>query len=327
MAIDLKIETEQEAADEVAEVAPDQRLWLLRYWRRGLTGLLVIGLVFLLALSMLGPQVGSVFSAVTKGLGGSPYTASTPGYAYPPGSTPPAANGQSESWDRKIIRNATLRIEVGNVEQTLAQLRTLATSEGGVVFKETTSQQDKDKLYGEIVLQVPGQSFESVINRIRLAAAKINFYESSSQDVTEEYVDLGSELTNLRRTEEGLQKLIDKAQKLEDVLALQRELGNVRGEIEKRQGRLNFLDKHSAYSNIAVTVSLPPAPEQPAAPAGTAWQPDQALTEAWAASLKVLGKLAIVAIKVVVFLWWLFPLLLAGFIWWRVRRKRDYIPQ
>jgi hypothetical protein len=165
--------------------------------------------------------------------------------------------------DRKIIRNATIWVQSSDVEQMLAQLRSLAVEQGGYVFSENTNQQNLDNPTAVIVLQVPSQAYEITVTRIRQAALKVTRQESSAQDVSEEYVDLQSQIVNLKRTEEGLQKLIDKTVNLQDILNLQKEMTQVRGEIEKRQGRLNFLDKRSAFSTITVNVALPPAPPTP----------------------------------------------------------------
>lgn len=156
--------------------------------------------------------------------------------------------------------------------------------------------------------------------------------ESTAQDVSEEFVDLQSEITNLKVTEEGLQKLIDKAEKLEDILSLQKELTGVRGEIQKRQGRLNFLDNRTAFSTITINLSLKPLPEVPAtatpvpvtvaAPPAEAWQPEKTVNQSWDLSHKILGKIGTVVLQVLVFSWWYLPFLTIGIIVWWVKRAK-----
>jgi hypothetical protein len=313
MTIELNENELKETKEENTSMPKKQSLRHWFGWQVGVIGLLVLVIAGLIALFS-GPQVGSVFSAVSKGIGGPVSQSSNSSNGSQSSSSAP---GQAQPWDRKIIRNATVSITVNDVEQTLAQLRGLALEQNGLVFQENTTQQGLTPT-GQLILQVPSQSFEGTITRIRQMAVKVTGQTTSAQDVTEEYVDLGSEIANLQRTEAGLQKLIDKAQKLEDVLALEKELGNVRGEIEKRQGRLNFLDKRTAMSNITVNVAPVPAVEP--APKAEGWQPAKVADEAWSASLNFLGKAANVLIRVVIFLWWLLPLLLIGLVWWRVRR-------
>lgn len=282
-----------------------------------------VPLVFLLLTLLLvacGDATSTSAPAVTTAAASSATTAAS--VANPGGGT--GTNAQTtpapQVVERKIIRNATITIQVDDMEIVLGQLRALAVNNGGYIFQENTTLQG-ERPSGVVVLQVPGEQFENTVTRIRQLALKVVKQESSAQDVSEEYVDLRSQITNLQRTEDGLQKLVDKAQKLEDVLALQRELTNVRGEIEKRQGRLNFLDKRTAFSNITINLSLPPAIEPPRPPApAESWQPTKAVSEAWNASLKLLGGVTIVVLQVVVFLWWFLPFLIVGLIWWRVKR-------
>jgi hypothetical protein len=228
--------------------------------------------------------------------------------------------------ERKIIRNATITMQVEDMEAALDQLRGLATAKGGYVLQENTTQQG-ERPNGVMVLQVPAGQYESTITGIRQLAFKVDRQESTAQDVTEEFIDLQSEINNFKVTEEGLQKLIDKAQKLDEILALQKELTSVRGEIEKRQGRLNFIDNRTAFSTITVNLSLKALPAVAAAPRESlfneTWQPGKTVNDAWTASLKLLGGLTTIVLQVLVFSWWYLPFLITGIIWWWVRRARQ----
>ncbi|HEX2911211.1 MAG TPA: DUF4349 domain-containing protein [Chloroflexia bacterium] len=241
----------------------------------------------------------------------------------PANSGTPSPEQSQESIDRKIIRNATISIVIDNIEDSLAQLRNLAVSQGGYVLQENTNQPQGNRPVGMIVLQVPSQNYENAITKIRQLAKEVTRQESSAQDVTEEYVDLRSQIVNLQRTEQGLQKLMDKAQNLSDIMSLQKELTAVRGEIEQRQGRLNYLDKKAAMSTITVNLSLPSVEVPAVKPAEeSAWHPAETTGEAWSASLLLLGNLGNIILRLVVFFWWLFPIMLVGYLIWRVRRFR-----
>lgn len=232
--------------------------------------------------------------------------------------------------EQKIIRNATLTIQVEDMEISLNQLRALATSVGGYLLQENTTSQGT-KPSGVMVIQVPAEQYEVSITRIRQLAFKVEREESSAQDVSDEFVDLQSQIANLKVTEEGLQKLIDKATRLEDIIALQKELTNVRGEIEQRQGRLNFLVNKTAFSTITVNLGLKPVPEPPVPtatpvppiPVSEGWQPEKAINQSWNASLKLLGGIITLVVQVLVFSWWYLPFLITGLIiLWRVKRVK-----
>jgi len=82
-------------------------------------------------------------------------------------------------------------------------------------------------------------------------------YSSSGRDVTEEYIDLEARLRNLRRQEERLLEILDRAESVKDVLEVERELGRVRGEIERLEGRLRYLSNRVEFATITVELLEP----------------------------------------------------------------------
>ena len=103
---------------------------------------------------------------------------------------------------------------------------------------------------------------------------------------------------------------------------IQREITNVRGQIERLQGRANYLDRRAAMSTIAINLETPVV-AGPSTPTGSDWRFTVVVGEAWAASLKALQVVATVVITVAVFFWWLLPLLALGVLAWRRYRRRS----
>ena len=117
-------------------------------------------------------------------------------------------------------------------------------------------------MVADLTLQVRSSSAEPRLSDLR-ALGKVTTESSGSQDVTEEYVDLGSNLRNLQASETAILKLMDKATQIQDVLALQRELTNVRGQIERIQGRKTYLERRSDMATITLSLRLPPVETTP----------------------------------------------------------------
>jgi hypothetical protein len=108
-------------------------------------------------------------------------------------------------------------------------------------------------------------------------------------DVTQQYTDLTSQLTNLQAAEEQLRKIMDSAGKTDDVLAVYKELVNTRGQIEVIKGKLKYFDEAAAFSAIAITLT-PSDDAQPLEIAG--WQPDKTVRSAVSTLLQLLQGLA-----------------------------------
>ena len=87
---------------------------------------------------------------------------------------------------------------------------------------------------------------------------KLESVNISAQDVGEEYVDVAARVTNAHRLEQRLiEVLATKTGRLRDVLDIERELGRVREEIERMEGRMRFLRTRVATSTLSITVHEP----------------------------------------------------------------------
>jgi hypothetical protein len=224
--------------------------------------------------------------------------------------------------DRMVIRTAQLTVEVTNMEQALAQVRQIALRDGGFVSASNTHVErvnDQDRTVADLTVQVRSSSADSTLSDLR-AMGKVTNETSGSQDVTEEYVDLDSNLRNLQASESAILKLMDKATQIQDVLALQRELTNVRGQIERIQGRKTYLERRSDMATITLALRLPPV-ESARPLTGGVWDPGAVAQRGWQASLAMLRGVAEVLIVAAAFSWWLVPFVALGaYVWMRRRR-------
>jgi uncharacterized protein DUF4349 len=222
--------------------------------------------------------------------------------------------------DRMVIRTAQLTVEVPDMESALALARQIATRGGGFVSASNTHVErvnDQDRMVADLTLQVRSDAADSTLSDLR-GLGKVTTETSGSQDVTEEYVDLTSNLRNLQASETAILKLMDKATQIQDVLALQRELTNVRGQIERIQGRKTYLERRSDMATITLSLRLPPL-EATRSTGG--WDPIGVAARGWQASLAVLRGAAEAVIVVVAFSWWLIPFVaLGGYVWLHRRR-------
>jgi Domain of unknown function (DUF4349) len=231
------------------------------------------------------------------------------------------ADTSAQILDRMVIRTAQLSVEVQDMESALTKARAIASQAGGFVSTSNTRierNDDQDRMVADLTLQVRSGSADSAMSDLR-ALGKVTSETSGSQDVTDEYVDLDSNLRNLQASETAILKLMDKATQISDVLTLQRELTNVRGQIERIQGRKTYLERRTDMATITLSLRLPPA--TPTQLTAGAWDPLAIAVRGWQASLTVLRGVASVAIVAAAFSWWLVPFLaLGGYVWLRRRR-------
>lgn len=141
------------------------------------------------------------------------------------------------------------------ISASLDQISDLAKHSNGWVVSA-----DRSSIHhGSIAIRIPSDQLEDVIVSLRDIAESVESEVSSSQDVTDEYVDVKSRLTNQQATEDALLRLLTRAETVEEALSVQKELTKVQQEIELLKGRIKLLEETSAFSLISVHLKLTPS--------------------------------------------------------------------
>ena len=151
-----------------------------------------------------------------------------------------------------IVHTANMSLVVGDIQESIDYIAGVATDSGGWVVSSNRDRQHG----GSISIRVPSQGLAGVIQRLREWAGKVQSEVITSEDVTDEYVDLNSRLVNEQRTEAALIGILERAQQVEDALNVQRELSGVQENIERLQGRIRFLQETSAFSLVTADLTL-----------------------------------------------------------------------
>ena len=229
--------------------------------------------------------------------------------------------GSTAVGDRLVIKTGNITIVVKSVEDALGTVTSLATTSGGYVVSSSSGTQNS-LLIATIAIKVPADKFEAAMATLRALALEPPTESIGGQDVTEEYADVDAQIRNLQATEKQLLNLLDRAQTVDDTLKVYTQLTNIRGQIERLQGRMQFLERSAALSTI--TVNLRPQVEKPIVKTGReAWQPGATSTEAarsFVSVLQVLGDLGIWALVFSPVC--LIPLVVLWVLWRLTRRQR-----
>jgi hypothetical protein len=164
--------------------------------------------------------------------------------------------------DRKIVRDASLTIEVASTIEAQQRVTSIAETLGGfVVTSEAKQRQDaepaKRTLDIKLVIRVPSAQFNSALEQIEKLATNLPERNVTGQDVTEEFIDLEARTKTQKALELQFLDIMKQAKKVEDALEVQRQIADVRTEIEKLEGRKRFLESKSTLSTIAVNIHTP----------------------------------------------------------------------
>lgn len=156
-----------------------------------------------------------------------------------------------------LIRTGDASVEVDSLEPAVAALRVLAARVGGFVANTAFSGGRDQVREATLQLRIPAARFDEAHGALA-GLGRVEWSNVTAQDVGEEYVDLTARAANARRLEARLvQLLARRTGKLDDVLAVERELARVREEIERHEGRLRYLRTRVATSTLSVRLHEP----------------------------------------------------------------------
>ena len=177
-----------------------------------------------------------------------------------------------------VIRTGNASVEVDSLEQAMDGLRRLAQRVGGFVGSSTIQSGREQLRQATLEIKVPAARFEELTGGLP-PLGRVEFVTVSAEEVGEEFVDLTARVANSRRLEERLIDLLgSRTGRLQDVLAVERELARVREEIERQEGRLRYLKSRVSLSTLSVTVHEPP----PLVADHPGWNPLwEAMRQAW----------------------------------------------
>src|SRR5258705_6926927 len=174
------------------------------------------------------------------------------------------AESAAAAMERKIIRNADLTLEVSSPAEAQRKVSSIAESSGGFVVTSESKQRDdvepaKRTRDIKLVVRVPSSHFEAAAAAIEGLATNVVQRNIAGEDVTEQFIDLEARLKTQKALELQFLGIMKQATKVADALDVQREIAEVRTEIEKLEGRKRFLENRSSLSTITVNLQTPTA--------------------------------------------------------------------
>ncbi|WP_410638210.1 DUF4349 domain-containing protein [Amycolatopsis sp. lyj-346] len=281
-------------------------------WRAGLA---VVGVAFVLA-GCSAAQEKSASTADSAGAG--PVPAAPPQQGS--GKTQPekgkVAPPQPGATDRKLSRSARLELTAPKVADVVAQARGIAQGAGGYTGQESTGEE-----LATLSLAVPADRLDGVLDQLSHLGSRLVKRELTTQDVTEQVVDVEARLATQRASVERIRALLARATSVSEIASVESELTSREATLESLQQQRNSLAGSVAMATVAMTirnVATPPPPSE-----------DRSgflggLAAGWDAFLVFGGGLLTVLGALAPFLLFLVPLGWVG--WWLYRRRRPAVP-
>ncbi len=215
----------------------------------------------------------------------------------------------AETGDTLVIVNGSMELRVKDVESSLDSLRLSVTKAGGEITDLNVTAGGSDivpmpleSTGGDaatrgpasaiVTIRVPAENLDALRNDVSTLGQVLS-QSATASDVTEQAIDLEARLRNLRAEEARLRTFLSKTDKIGDLLAVERELARVRGEIESMDAQLTYLERQAARATLTVLLSEPGPVVQPA---GDSWGLKDAITRGIQATAALMSTMITVAI-------------------------------
>lgn len=168
---------------------------------------------------------------------------------------PESAPGVTAEVDKKIIKTGNLSLKVEKAEVAAESITNIAKLNKGEVSNSSFYESGQGVKSGYITIRVPYDNFDKAFAEIKKVATQVISEESNAQDITAEYIDLEARLKNTQAEEASFVAILSRSGKIEDVLAVTKEVARVRGEIEQLQGQMRYLNSQTDMSTITTEIS------------------------------------------------------------------------
>ena len=283
--------------------------------------------------TLVSPGAPSIADGSKTGASGSGSTAEAPAPTSPSrqdASTPSAVSSQ-----QLVVVNKTMLIETAKVDDAIAKIRALVARDGAEISSMqvatasdepiylnpvpladgSTSSASAGPLRAYVTVRVPSDRYADFVAEAA-KLGKVLTESETSDDVTQQHVDMKARLGNLQAEQSRLRQLFARAKSVKDMLAVEQELTRVQGDIESMQAQITYLERQAARATVTLELT---EPKPIVRPAGTDWGVSTALTDSIRAFVATMNSLIVLLGPVIALL--IFVALPAGLIAWLVTRR------
>ncbi|MCD7864632.1 MAG: DUF4349 domain-containing protein [Clostridiales bacterium] len=160
-----------------------------------------------------------------------------------------------ESCSQKLIKTVDMSVETTEFDELFAQLESKTEELGGYVESSETSGSSGSVAgrWSYLTIRIPADSLDEFVSLVG-EKANVTYTSESTEDVTLTYVDMESHLTALRTEQESLLAMLEQADSVESIIAIQSQLTEVRYEIESYESQLRVYDNRVSYSTVYLSI-------------------------------------------------------------------------
>jgi len=195
--------------------------------------------------------------------------------------------------NRLVIKESNLSLLVNKVVDSQKKILQKATELGGYMVSVSVSS-PQEEATATVIVRIPAKKLDQALDYFRKLSVRVISENLQGDDVTDQYVDLDKRLETLNKTKVKFELIMDRAEKIQDILDVQRELINLQTQIDDIKGQQLYYEKSAEMAKVTIylstdELSLPYSPSE-------SWRPQAIFKEAvrsLVGTLRLLGNLVI----------------------------------
>lgn len=169
----------------------------------------------------------------------------------PPSPSSPGDPKAEPTIEIKLIKTGNLEFQTSDLGKTYQRVRQAAQTYAGFLSNESTSN-EYDRIVQHLTIRVPSRNFDELVDAVSKGVEHFDVRNIEAVDVTEEFVDAEARLKTKKQVEQRYQDLLKRAGKISEILEIERQIGELRAEIESIEGRLRYLRNRVDYSTLDI---------------------------------------------------------------------------
>ncbi|HPQ79648.1 MAG TPA: DUF4349 domain-containing protein [Candidatus Dojkabacteria bacterium] len=162
-----------------------------------------------------------------------------------------ASNSSNE---KNIIRRGQVGFSAEDIDKTKDEVQTVIDKYNAEISNSSDQGTGKSREVS-IVIKVEEESFDEMLKDLEGVKAEKIFSSVSSEDVTEQVMDLEARLHTYQNTEKQLLEIQKQATNVKDTMEVYKELNEIRYKIEATESQLKYYANQTNYSTIVVSIS------------------------------------------------------------------------
>ena len=156
--------------------------------------------------------------------------------------------GSDVAFERKLIKNGSVSFQSEDLKKTRQRIDTLLSKYDAYISSDQT-QQYPTQIEHNLTIRIPSMHFDTFLNQLE-PGDKFKTKKIEIKDVSESYYDIQTRIKTKKEIEKRYLGLLSSATSVQDILEVEKQIGELRTDIESYEGRLKVLENQISLSTL-----------------------------------------------------------------------------